>query len=252
MIAELGKTRLDYEITEAVNGRALDLTDTRLFSPAVDSEFTPGAFGCVFSHLAIYRRVADDGHEIALVLEDDVILPADLDELLDVIAPQMKGAEVVLLNFSSYFAKFTKEGAVPIGSSRLLVHIVDDGSPWSGAAYLITREACARMAETALPVRARADAWAHFYREGALDRVRCVMPMPVANSVTLRSTKDNFRPGSIQARVLETVANAKIPLLYQVLALRRQRHLQHYRNGQVEFVEALPGSEPPPLLTRIP
>src|SRR5262249_33305734 len=123
--------------------------------------------------------------------------------------------------------------------------------PWSTAAYLITREACSRMAEFVLPVRSRADYWAHFYQEGALDRVRCVAPMPVVNSVTLRSTKDNCRPGSLQARVLEAVSSSRVPPLYQALALRRWWHLRRYsRNGLTEFVDELPDSEPMPVFSR--
>src|SRR5215469_11246506 len=193
MTAELGQTGLQYEIVNAVDGRDLDLSDTRLFDPTVDSSFRPGVFGCVLSHLHIYQKVLDDDLEIALILEDDVVLPPDLDALLDATASHMKGAEVVLLNFHHNEGRWiTKADSIQLPSSRLLVQVVDKGppwheGPWSTAAYLITREACARMAEFVLPVRSRADWWAHFYQEGALDRVRCVMPMPVVNSVTLRS-----------------------------------------------------------------
>lgn len=258
MMAQLGRTGVHYQIVDAVDGRDLDLSDTRLFDPTVDSSFRPGVFGCVLSHLRIYQKVLGDGIEVALVLEDDVVLPADLDALLDAIALHMKGAEVVLLNFHSKEARWmSKAGSIPLPSSRLLVQVVDKGppwhsGPWSGAAYLITREACARMAEFVLPVRSRADWWAHFYQEGALDRVRCVMPMPVTNSVTLRSTKDNYRPVSLQTRVLEAVSNTKVPPLYQALALRRWWHLRRYsRNGRLtEFVEELPDGEPPTFMRR--
>ena len=254
MTAQLGRTGVHYEIVNAVDGRDLDLRDTKLFDPAVDSSFSPGIFGCVLSHLDVYRRVLDDGHEVALVLEDDIVLPADLGALLDAITQHMIGAEVVLLNFHSDEAcRITKAGSVELPSSRLLVQIVDKGSPWSGGAYLITREACSRMVRTVLPVRSRADHWARFYREGAIDRVRCVVPMPVENSVVLRTTKDNYRPGSLQARVLEAVASTRVPPLHQALALRRRRHLRRYvKSGRTELVEEFPGGGLPPLLMRNP
>jgi glycosyl transferase family 25 len=250
MVAELGKIGIHYEIVNAVDARDLDLSDARLFDPVSVSSLPRGSFGCALSHLEVYRRVLDAGLETALVLEDDVVLPADLSVLLEAITQHMRGAEVVLLNFQSYEVRFSRTGSVSVPSSRLIVQIVDKGSPWSSAAYLITREACARMVRTVLPVKARADSWAFFYREGVIDQVRCVVPMPVENNMALRTTRDNFRPGSIPARVLETVEDAKVPLLHQALAFRRRRNFRHYRSGHVEFVEDFPGGEPLPVLSR--
>ena len=250
IMAQLGKTRVPYEIVDAVDGRDLDLSDTRLFDPAVvgTSTFRPGAAGCALSHLQVYRRVLDDGLEKALILEDDVVLPADLGVLVDAIAQHMRGAEIVLLNFHSHEpCRVTKAGSVPLPLSRLLVQIVDEGQASSTGGYLITREACARMVKTVLPLRAQPDDWAFYHREGAIDRVRCVVPMPVANSATLRTTIDYYRPGSLQARVREAVASARVPLLYQALALRRRRTFRRLGwTGRTEFVEELPRVEPSP------
>ena len=241
IMAQLAKTRVHYEIVDAVDGRDLDLTDTRLFDTTLvgTSAFRPGAVGCAMSHLKVYRRVLDDDLEIALVLEDDVVLPADLGALVDAIAQDMRGAEVALLNFHSYEpTRVTKAGAVPLPSSRLLVQPVDESQVSSTGGYLITREACARMVRTVLPVRVHPDQWAVFHREGAIDRVRCVVPMPVANSVTLRTTIDYYRPGSLQARVREAVASARLPIVHQALALRRRRNFRRLGwSGRTEFVE---------------
>jgi glycosyl transferase, family 25 len=250
MIAQLGKIGIHYEIVEAVDGRDLDLTNTRLFDPAADGSFHRGAFGCALSHLAVYRKVLADGQDAALVLEDDIIPPADLGPLIDATAQNMAGAEVVLLNFRSYDAHFTKAGWIELPSARHLIQVVDKGSPWSTAAYLITREACARMARTVLPVRILADNWASFYREGALDRVRCVVPMPIGNNVAFRTTSDNYPPGSVRARAVDVVATVKVPILYQALALRRRRTLQRYKSGQVEFVEEPHEGDLLPLMWR--
>jgi len=251
MSAQLDRTGMSYEIVEAVDGRTLDLRDANIVHPAADSSFSPGVFGCVLSHLKVYRKIIAEGLDAALVLEDDVILPRDLHALTNAVVQNMRGAEVVLLNFHSYEVRFTKTGSIPLPSARRLTQIVDKGTPWSGAAYLITLAACERMARTVLPVRARADSWAHFYREQALDRVRCVVPMPVAINVNLRTTKDNFEPHSWQARLLETVATNRLPIAYQMLAWRRQRSLRHYQTGRAEYADDLPGADPLPVLSRI-
>lgn len=252
MVSQLARTQLQYTIVDAVDGRDLDTTDRELFDPSADSTFSPGIFGCVLSHLKVYRKILEDDLDVALVLEDDIVLPADLAALADAIAPQLTGAEVVLLNYHSQGAcRITEAGKVALPSARRLMQVADMGSPFSGGAYLITRQACARMAGFVLPVRSRADYWERFYRSGAIDRVRCVLPMPVDNSVVLRTTKDNFRPGSAQARLLEIVAAIRIPVVYQLLALRRRRHLRRYsRSGITELVIQMPDGSAPPLMWR--
>lgn len=250
ILAQLSKTGIDYELVDAVDGRQLDMTDEQLFDPATlhtYPDFDSSCVGCALSHLEVYRRVLDEGHERAFVLEDDVDLPADVGALIDVIAEHMTGAEVVLLNFhlvgtSLEACRVTKAGSIPLPRSRLLVHVVDGGFPGSTAAYLITREACARMVKTVLPVRTQPDDWALFYSEGTIDRLRCVVPMPVKNSLAVRTTKETYPPGSLQERVLEIANSARIPILYQALALRRWWGLRrHWRPGRTEFVEDLPG-----------
>ena len=259
MVAQLAKTQVNYKIVDAVDVRDLDLTDIRLFDPVVTgpSDFgrrcRQGSAGSALSHLDVYHRVLDDGLETALVLEDDVALPADLDALGDEISKHMRGAEVVLLNFhSNNPCRVTKAGSIPLSSARLLVQVAYNGEyePNSGGAYLITRQACAQMARTILPVRADCDNWTYFYTEGAIDRLRCVTPMPVANSAFLRTANDYYQPGSLQARVRETVASARVPILSQALALKRRRNMR--RAGWTGRTEYLPGGESLPLLNRNP
>jgi glycosyl transferase family 25 len=250
ILSQLSKTGIHYELIGAVDGRDLDLTDARLFDQVAvrtDTTLDPSCFGCALSHLEIYRKVLDEGLDEAFILEDDVELPVDVGALLEAVAPHMKGAEVVLLNFhtvgKTYEAcRVTKAGSIPLPASRLLVQAVDGGFPGSTGAYLITREACERMMKAALPVRTQPDDWALFYREGAIDRLRCVVPMPVKNTVAVRTTKETYPPGSLQERALELVNNNKIPILYHALALRRWWGLRHdWRPGRTEFVEDLPG-----------
>lgn len=72
MSAMLHQCGLDFEFFAAVNGRALD-HKTFLASDAL-LDLLPGEVGCYLSHLAVWRKVVDDGIDQALVLEDDAIL----------------------------------------------------------------------------------------------------------------------------------------------------------------------------------
>jgi len=246
-MAQLSKAGVHYEIVNAVDGREVDIGDTRLVDPVFAARTPrPGEVGCALSHLEVYRKVLEDGREVACILEDDVVLPSDLGALTDAIAPHMSGAEVVLLNFHSREPlRVTKAGAIQVPSSRHLVPIADVSRVGSTGGYLITREACARMAKTALPAKAVADSWALFHSEGAIDRLRCVVPMPIVQSLVFRTTM-NRRPGSLYAKVRETLADARIPVLPQVLALKRRRHFS-YAIGQTVFVDEYQGDPSKPL-----
>src|SRR5262245_45407353 len=186
IVTQLTKAGVPYEIVDALDVREMDLGDISMVDPAFAATTPrPGEVGCALSHLKAYRKILDDGLEVACVLEDDVVLPADLGKLAAAIAPYMSGAEITLLNFHSHEPlRVTRAGAVELPSSRRLVVVADAGQAGSGAAFLITREACARMVKTGLPAKAVADSWGHFHSEGAIDRLRCVVPMPVVQSPT--------------------------------------------------------------------
>jgi glycosyl transferase, family 25 len=237
--AELNKTALKYEIFTAVDGREVDLTDTSIIDPSLPdfTQFMPGTAGAALSHFSVYQKIIADGHEAALVLEDDVRLPADLDTLADSVAGQLYGAEVALLSYDSYEAcKMSREGAIQLPASRKLALPIDVSQPRSGGAYVITREACERMAKFILPVRVNPDDWWFFYREGVIDRVRCVVPLSVFKTAKLTSTMGSYSLGnSVKGRLAWALVSLKIPVLHQALILRRQRIYRQW--GRSELVD---------------
>jgi glycosyl transferase family 25 len=245
---ELAKTGIDYEFVDAVDGRELNIGDVALVDRVAARDGSlgdtaaavAGGVGCVLSHQRVYQKVVADGHDRALVLEDDMVLPTDLGTLADAVGEGMAGAEVVLLKFTDErgTCRVAKQGTVALPAARQLVRPVGTRLCCTGA-YVVTAEACRRMDRATLPVRVKADAWGYYCSQGTLDSVRCVVPMPVDDSPTFRSTIDFFDPHSRQARVREWVARVKVPGLYQVLALRR-RYVTKRRAlpGAFEFVEA--------------
>ena len=242
--AELKKTGLDYEIITAVDGRDLDLHDPTTIHPSLltSTPFPAGMAGGALSHLCAYRKIIADGLDEALVLEDDVILPADLGSLIDAVADQLAGAEVALLSCdSSSPCKVSREGSIHLLSSRVLALPIDLRQLKSAGAYIITREACERLIKCAVPVRGGADMWSLFYREGALDRVRCVVPLPVLKNPRLESTIGSYSLGNgAKARLIWPLVRRKIPLLHQVLGYRRQRIYRQWSRSvlvDMPFVE---------------
>ena len=234
--AELKNIGIDYEIVAAVDGQDLDLNDTVKIDPAfLKIEYPAGAAGCALSHLSVYTKIIADGLDKALVLEDDVILPADLVSLADAVAEQLTGAEIALLNFDSPEpVRMSSEGVIPLPPARLLALPIDISQPRSSAAYVITREACERMVKSVMPIRVLADAWWHFYREGALDRVRCVAPLSVRKSPKFASTIGFYSLGDgLSARLVEPLVRRKIPVLSQALSYRRERIYRQFIRSEL-------------------
>jgi glycosyl transferase, family 25 len=234
--AELKNTGIDYEIVTAVDGRDLDLNDIAKIDPAfLKIEYPAGAAGCALSHLKVYAKIIADGLDKALVLEDDVILPADLMNLAAAVAEHLTAAEIALLNFDSPEpVRISSEGAIRLLPARLLALPIDISQVRSAAAYVITREACERMVKSALPIQVLADAWWHFYREGALDRVRCVAPLPVRKNTKFVSTIGFYSlGGGLSARLAEPLVRREIPLLSQALSYRRERIYRQFIRSEL-------------------
>jgi glycosyl transferase family 25 len=243
----LKKAGLDYEIVTAVDGRELDLHDASIVDsslpfmnspPAIgDSGLAAGTAGAALSHLSVYRKIIADGLSMALVLEDDVMLPTDLNSLVEAVGDQLVGAEVVLLSVDSPDpCKMSRNGSIHLPSARLLVLPIDISQPRSAGAYIITREACERMVKSLQPVRVQADCWWFFYRKGLLDRVRCVVPLPVLKNPKFTSTIGSYSLGNgVRARIARLIMRLEIPILHQALGYRRKRIYQQW--GRAELVD---------------
>lgn len=239
IVAELARAGIDYEIVTAVDGRELDVHDTASIAPEfLKFEFSAGSAGAALSHLSVYKKIIADGWDKALVLEDDVILPADLESLVNAVAGHLTGAEIALLSFHCPEpCKMSRAEAVTLSPGRVLALPIDVSQPQSGAAYVITREACERMVKDALPIRVLADTWWHFYREGRLDRVRCVVPLSVRKSPKFASSIGFYSlGGGLKSRLAGPLVRGNIPGLRQAISYRRELILRRW--GRSELVAA--------------
>jgi glycosyl transferase, family 25 len=247
---ELNKTGLDWEIVIANDGRDLDLQDPAVVHPSLltSTPFPAGMAGGSSSHVLAYKKIVADGLDKALVLEDDAVLPVDLGDLIDAAADHMTdAAEIVLLSYDNHEPSLmSREGSINLPSERVLALPIDLFQLKSAGAYIITREACERLIKCAVPARGGADMWGLFYQEGALDRVRCVVPIPVFKEPKLESTIGSYRLGTgVRARLIVPLVRRKIPLLQQVILYRRRRIYRQW--SQVEFVD-MPFAEKPSRL----
>jgi len=237
--ANLERCGVDYEVVTAIDAQDFDSADPAAAGKVAHTfygKFRPGEAGCALSHMSVYRKILADGLECALVLEDDVIVPTQLPTIADAVARYLEGAEVALLNFDSEeIVQVSRTGAIRLPASRQLVAPVHTRQPESGAAYIITREACARMTERAFPIQTKADDWAHFIQIGGIDRLRCVVPIVVHKHPGFQSTMGYYADSSLKARALAVIDRLGLGLVQRVVAYRRKRIWRRYT--RVEFVD---------------
>lgn len=148
MHEQLSRLDLAYERFAALRGDALPLALLEYFPPG--TPLTIGEIGCYASHLAIMRRIVAEGAACALVLEDDVGLPADFARVLSSLVAALPAEwDIVRL---SYPTKRVARAVAPLGGADLVryTHV-----PVSTGAYLISasgaRRFLARRART-LPI----------------------------------------------------------------------------------------------------
>jgi glycosyl transferase, family 25 len=188
-----------------------------------------GTVGCALGHKMAYERLLASMAPWALVLEDDVDLPSDLQDLAEQVGAQTAagGAEVALLNFHCPGGLTLREsGSTGVVGARALAGPAELEHLSSGAAYVITREAARRLAGAAFPLRAFSDEWGWFVSAGLLERVRIVHPMPVRQNPTFRTTIDYYPAGSLHWWLREVVSLSKLDHLPGMRALVQRKRLR--------------------------
>ncbi|MCJ2057317.1 glycosyl transferase [Methylobacterium sp. J-048] len=116
----------------------------------------------------------------ALIVEDDAVLPPDIqDTLVRVEATLRRGDVVLLYNRPQHRAAFSTVNADVIGDYRLCLPMSMAGLG-AAAAYVITRQAAEGILKVNRPIVAAADNWEYFYEHKAIARARVMSPNPVS------------------------------------------------------------------------
>jgi glycosyl transferase, family 25 len=146
MEARLAALGLPYTRFAAIDGRAewdrlVADVDLPAFRRNVGREVLPGEIGCYASHLGVWQALLDSPHEVALILEDDVVFHDDFLAVLNIVLAQRAGWDMVKLNVIRAKHPVRRRN---LGRYRLNAYI---GAFTGMGAYLITRDfARARIA----------------------------------------------------------------------------------------------------------
>ena len=147
----------DFEIVKAVSASELTddhyaVYDDQALHQRVNRSLTPGELACVFSHAAVWHRVLDEGHDTAIILEDDAVLGEDFAVIAASLAQLPAGWGI--LNLCSSLGQFEviQPEFIP---GRALTRF--RGNMNGTVAYAVSRPGVETLLRHLLPVRAAAD-----------------------------------------------------------------------------------------------
>lgn len=156
MDAQLAQLPFNHRVFDGVDGKAreaelLELTDVEAFERNMGRKILIGGIGCYNSHLGVWREFLASVHEVALVIEDDVVFHDDFVEAVDVglsIADEWD-----FLKLNCIRAKFpVSQGKA--GPYTLNAYI---GPATGTGAYLIKRATAQKLLDAMLPVTRATD-----------------------------------------------------------------------------------------------
>lgn len=155
MKAQLDKTKLDYRFINAVNGKKL--SDDELQEMVYDYPncmLTKGEIGCALSHLSIYTTMVNEGIEQALVLEDDAILPENIENII---------SKIKLLNITDKPNIFLLSRIYSyIENQKLDDDIFKVYQAICSHAYIINLKAAKNLIKIQTPIKYESDMWRYF------------------------------------------------------------------------------------------
>jgi glycosyl transferase, family 25 len=228
MASQLNALNLPYERFDAVNGSALGEEEMEQFCSmeAVRSNptwLTKGAIGCALSHWGVCKKMLADEQEVALILEDDMVLPPNFTEILLSIEKQIADNEVILLYFQSFKEVIfsTQHKKMVLGKYEL-AYPMSLNSLGAAGAYIIKKSVAQKFAQQLIPIRAAADTWHYFYEIGIFQTVRCVIPFVVVSSFA-ESTIDYIKKDNLVGKLKSFFAAHNILFVNDLLKWRRKR-----------------------------
>lgn len=231
MERQLKQQQLPYEVFKAVRGSALGEEELLSFYDKdylenKPSWFTAGMAGCTISHYLLYKQIVDQKIDVALVLEDDMHLPANMEILLRKLSEEIRNDEVILLFYQSYAAiNLSDQTARPVGGGASLYQIIDINRLRSTGAYMINYNAAKRMVDSLLPFSAFPDDWKGFYERRILNGIRVVYPLVFQNTYEPTTISPNTKGGAFIKKAVQAVETYKVFPLYQILKNRRKKNI---------------------------
>lgn len=181
-----------------------------------------GTIGCSISHYLVLKKIIEQNLEYAFIIEDDALLPNNINEILSELSQVIKNNEVISLFYTSHqVVKLSLTGIETLRSGELLfpLNIKDVAA---ATAYVVHKEAAKGIVKVNTPIKTNPDSWYDFYKYGGIVSFRCLYPPPVKLEY-FKSSIDYIASESMIGKITAVIDKYKIPALYQLLTYRRKQ-----------------------------
>lgn len=195
---QLASISTEFTFIEAVDGSKFDNAELSTVKKEVSYAITKGEVGCALSHLKAYETLVKSDYDMALILEDDVIIPSDIDMHLSRLHENNNSKRATITLLSEVYKYYEKNSFSTDENHH--VHKVVDATFAHG--YVINKLAAERLLKKLYPVWCVADQWTTFKEFGFVD-IYAVIPF-------LINTHDVFeKKTTIENRKLDNVQEEK-------------------------------------------
>ena len=221
---------IDYEIIDAVDKKNISDDDLRNYYNINDlnkifCSIKIGNTANKMSREIAYNEFLRTNEKSALFLEDDVILPKNISEILGKLEQKIRDDEVILLDYrtanSSYKIGISTVNSEKINNKILAYPLQLDGLV-GGAAYILSR----RVAENFINLKLyqnlyTIDNWSNFYNSNVFSQLRVLYPViirlkPFASSIGYVPTN------SWGYKIKNLIEKNKIPFFYNLIIMKRK------------------------------
>lgn len=218
MVAQMAALAMPFEWIRAIHGASLPAAvraehyDEARAKWRRGRALTPSEIGCALSHIKAYRTMVVRGIELALILEDDVDIPAAAVPLISELARVLPSDEPLVCLLSE--AEVVPGGALtPLLDGQYSLGRFRSG--YYASSYIVTKAAAEVLANALYPVSDVADRWEWLQRRGIVD-ILAVQPPAI--------TQDQARFGTSTAPEIDNLLRDRRTTL-PLYKLRRARNL---------------------------
>ncbi|MDI6833737.1 MAG: glycosyltransferase family 25 protein [Bacteroidales bacterium] len=229
--SHLRTLNIDYKIVDAIDKKEISDDKIRNYYMLDDlnkifaASINIGNTANKMSREIAYNEFLKTDEKSALFLEDDVILPKNISEILEKLEQKIRDVEVILLDYrtagSSYKIGISTANSEKI-NNRILAYPLQLDGLVGGAAYILPRKVAENFINLKLYQKLfTMDNWNNYYNNNAFAQLRVLYPViiklkPFASSIGYVPTD------SLGYKIKNLIEKNRIPLFYNLIILKRK------------------------------